>query len=82
MEDAIKQFIVDEMLFGKKAKADLAVDESLISAGIIDSITLYRLLSYLQEYFRITVDDEDVIPENFESIQALARYVRSKADLS
>lgn len=49
----------------------------LLETGIIDSLRLLRLVLFVQERFGITVDDVDLVPEHFDSIDAICAYVRS-----
>ena len=77
LETAIERFIVDEiMLVDSQTKID--PDESLISSGVLDSLALLRLIAFLEEQLGITVEDSEVIPENFESINEIKAFVDRK----
>lgn len=52
--------------------------QSLIETGVIDSMGVLSMVTWLEEEFGITVDDEDVIPENIDSIANLGSYVDRK----
>ena len=57
--------------------------QSLIETGVMDSMGVLVMVTWLEEEFGIIVDDEDVIPENMDSIANLARYVdRKLAEMS
>jgi acyl carrier protein len=74
----IYKFIVDNFMFGQ---ADgLGYDESLLQRGVIDSTGVLELLAYLEENFKITVNDDEVIPANFETVSGLAIFVQSKLE--
>jgi acyl carrier protein len=74
----IYKFIVDNFMFGQ---ADgLGYDESLLQRGVIDSTGVLELLAFLEENFRITVNDNEVIPANFETVSGLANYIQSKLE--
>jgi acyl carrier protein len=74
----IYKFIVDNFMFGQ---ADgLGYDESLLQRGVIDSTGVLELLAYLEENFKITVNDDEVIPANFETVSGLAIYIQSKLE--
>ena len=53
-------------------------DDSLFKLGILDSIQILKLTTFLEETFGIEVGDGELAPENFESLSALSRYVESK----
>jgi acyl carrier protein len=61
-----------------KAVAKISDDDSLLAAGILDSIEIVKLMSFLEEAFGIGVADHELVPENFETIASLARFVEEK----
>lgn len=61
-----------------KAVAGLKDDDSLLAKGILDSLEIVKLMTFLEEAFGIQVADEELVPENFETIAALERFVREK----
>ena len=73
----IESFIVEEiMMVSKETRIDL--ESSLIKSGIVDSLSLLRLISFLEEKFGIVIDDEDVVPENFDTIKIMESLVAEK----
>ncbi|MBZ9718438.1 acyl carrier protein [Mesorhizobium sp. AD1-1] len=56
----------------------LEVETSLLDQGIIDSTGVLEVIGFVEETFGITVEDSELLPENFDSIQGIARYVVSK----
>ena len=57
---------------------DLTDEDSLLDAGVIDSLGILDLVGFLEETFGIQASDEDLNPENFDSIATLVRFVESK----
>jgi len=53
-------------------------EESLFDRGVIDSLGIMTLTSLLTSTFGIIVSDEDLLPDNFDTISAIARYVNRK----
>ena len=51
---------------------------SLLETGILDSLSLLRLVVFIQERFGISVDDVDLVPENFDSVDAICAYLRTR----
>lgn len=72
----IKSFIVDNFLFGNAN--GLNDDTSFLEEGIIDSTGVLELITYLEEEFSMTVDDEELIPDNLDSINNLVAFVEKK----
>lgn len=80
MESLIKDFISRELV-GRPDLLPIQNDTPLLETGILDSLALLRLLVFLEENFGAQVDDFDIIPENFNSIDAICVYVRSQQKL-
>jgi len=76
IESEIYKFVVDNFMFGQAA--GLACDESLLQRGVIDSTGVLELVSFLQENFNITVEDNEIIPANLETINGIVAYVNKK----
>jgi|SwirhisoilCB1_FD_contig_31_2934364_length_1304_multi_3_in_0_out_0_2 acyl carrier protein len=53
-------------------------DDSFLQNGVIDSTGILEVQQFVEEEFGIEVSDEDIIPENFDSVEQLARYVSRK----
>ncbi len=77
IETDVRQYIVDKLLFGR---TDTVVngDTSFLESGLIDSTGVLELVAFLEEKFHVKVEDEDLIPANLDSINALIRFVESK----
>jgi acyl carrier protein len=56
----------------------IADDQSLLLAGLLDSTLMLDLVSHLEKSLAITIGEDDLIPENFESIAAIQRYLHSR----
>jgi acyl carrier protein len=77
IEGELKQYIIDNFMYSADAE-DLTNDLHLFDAGVIDSTGVLELVGFLEETFEVAVDDTEMLPENFESVTALAKFVRSK----
>jgi acyl carrier protein len=72
--DAIRQFIVEEFL--EEASADqLPDDYDLLVNGVIDSLGLLKLIEWLAERFDIVVDDVEIAPEDFRTVDSIGQFV-------
>jgi len=79
--DVIREFILSELVQDKSVTT-LSEKDSLIESGIIDSLGIQKLLVFIEEKVSIQIMDEDIIPENFETIEAIVRLIESKRPLS
>jgi acyl carrier protein len=76
-ENALAEFVRNELLHGRKVA--LADDTDLLSAGIVDSLGILRLVAFIEDRFSVKVPDEDVVFENFQSIRTMVDYVSQRA---
>jgi len=79
VEDRLKRIIV-ERLFMKICPAELEEEKSLIDDYGVDSVSLLELVVGLEEEFGVVVDDEDFDVAYFQTVSALAAFVRNKLD--
>jgi len=77
VETAIERFVVDEIMLGD-SNTKIDPNESLINSGVLDSLALLRLIAFLEEQMGVTVDDSEVIPENFETINEIKSFIEKK----
>ncbi len=73
----LKEYIREELMNGSSNELDDS--ENLLAAGIIDSLGILRLVSFVEEKFGIEVPDEDVTIDNFQSVQSMSDYVASQS---
>jgi acyl carrier protein len=55
---------------------DFEDDDSFLANGLIDSLGMMQVVSFVESEFRISVKDTDLVPENFDSVVNVAAYVR------
>jgi acyl carrier protein len=77
LAEALKRFIVAELLFGHET-VEIADDTDLFGQGLVDSMGLMRLVGHLEEEYRLSVTDDDLVPDNFETIACLIAFVERK----
>ncbi len=75
-KNKIKAFIIENFLFGNAN--GLKDETSFLEEGIIDSTGVLELVTFLEEDFGITVEDEELIPENLDSINNVTAYLEGK----
>ena len=77
-KQAIREFIVENFLFGEANGLD--DDTSFLENGIIDSTGILELVTFLEETFGIEVEDEELVPENLDSIANVVTYLTTKQE--
>ena len=74
----IQKPIRDFLLKGKKLDMNITDDDSLLLNGVIDSLKMIELTSYIEKSFKIKIEDEELMPDNFDSINAITNFITSK----
>jgi len=75
--DTIRAFVVENFLFGDDDGLDN--DTSFMESGVIDSTGILELVAFLEEKYGIGITDEELVPENLDSLANVVRYVDRKA---
>jgi acyl carrier protein len=70
VRDQLRQFIRDSFLVD-----EFGDDESFLGSGLLDSLGIVQLVSFVESRFGVSVPDVDLVPENFDSVSKLAAYV-------
>lgn len=77
LKSSIREFVEASFLF-REGRNGLTNAESLLAAGLIDSTGILELVEYLETSFNIAVEDDEIVPENLDSIDQIAAYVSRK----
>jgi acyl carrier protein len=80
LKSEIRQFIVDNFLYGRDDDR-LGDEVSFLGKGIIDSTGILELVSFIEEKYSISIDDEELLPDNFDSLNKLSTFVLKKTTL-
>ena len=72
----VREFIIEQFLFGDSS--NLTDETSFLEKGIIDSLGMLDLIVFLENTFCIKIEDDEVIPENMDSINKIALFVERK----
>jgi acyl carrier protein len=75
----VRQFISENFLF-REDMDDIADEASFVQAGILDSTGVLELIAFLEERYGIEIADEEMLPSNFDSIRAVAAYLKRKLE--
>ena len=77
LESSVKQFVAEKFMFGQGADT-LTHDTSFLELGLIDSTGVLELVMFLEQQFDIKVGDEEIVPDNLDSVRKIGAYVLRK----
>ena len=77
LRDRIQKFILENYLFTSDRSA-LGLDDSLLNRGIVDSTGMLEIIMFIEEQLGVAVKDEEMIPDNLDSVNRIAAFVESR----
>jgi acyl carrier protein len=77
IRDRVKKFVMEH--FPQARKHGIGDDDQLLGNGVIDSLGILELVTYLEQEFEIRVSDEELMPENFQTIACIAAFTHRKS---
>jgi acyl carrier protein len=77
VEQKISSYIAQNILFSNNG-FPYPLDASFLENGIVDSMNILELVMFVEENFDVSVGDGDIIPDNFDSVSRMAKYINSK----
>ncbi len=77
VKESIKNYVLSELVSDKQ-HSNLSDTDQLIETGIIDSLGIMKLIGFLEDNLSVQIDDMELIPENFATIEAIATLVEKK----
>ena len=80
MRERIKGYIIDNFLFGDEE--NLEDQTSFLDAGIVDSTGILELVDFLDNEFKIKISDDEILPENLDSINNIINFLDKKSVVS
>jgi acyl carrier protein len=75
--ETIRTYVADNLLFSSNGY-HFQDDTSFLDEGIVDSTGVVELVLFVEEKFGISVNDEEIVPDNFDSVNRLAAYIQQK----
>ncbi|MBC8025544.1 MAG: acyl carrier protein [Steroidobacteraceae bacterium] len=77
LNDQIRNFILENYLFTNDVSA-LGLEDSLLGRGIVDSTGMLEIIFFIEEQLGVKVKDEEMIPDNLDSVSKIAGFVANK----
>jgi len=78
LEDRVRDFVLKKFPIARKN--GVKAEEKWLESGMLDSLGILDLVHFLVSEFSIPVSDEELIPENFQSLDAVVNFVRKKSE--
>ena len=79
IETDVREFVTDNFLFGR-TNVSLDGDDSLLEEGLIDSTGVLELVTFIEDRFDVTVEDDELVPDNLDSINRLITFIEAKVE--
>lgn len=76
MREELRRFVIDNFLFGREN--GFSDDDSFLGKGIIDSTGVLELIAFLDANYHVKVQDDELLPENLDSINRLIQFLEKK----
>lgn len=76
MRDDIRTYLMANR--ATQSVTEFSDQESLLESGVIDSMAMVDLISHLESEYSIEIDEDDMVPENFDTVDAIVAYLESK----
>ena len=73
----LRDYIVENFLFGD-TETEFSDSDSFMEKGIIDSTGILEVITYIEENFDIKIEDDELIPENLDSISNIVNFIDRK----
>lgn len=80
LEDRIRDYILAEVVAGASS-SEISNSSPLITAGLLDSLAMMRLVGFLEKEFSISIESDDLSIENLDNVDFIASFVKRKTSL-
>jgi acyl carrier protein len=76
LDSDLRQFILKRFPLARKQQVKNS--DALLESGMLDSLGILEVVAFMEQTFSVTISDEDLIPDNFLTIERMAAFVRQK----
>jgi acyl carrier protein len=76
VKEPVRAFILEYA--AARGATEIKDDEPLLTNKLVDSLGSFRLIAFLEENFPLTIEDTDMVPENFHTLNAIETFVHAK----
>ena len=79
IEENIRTFVIENFIIDENPD-QLENDQSFLESGIIDSTGILELVSFIEEHYSIKIEDEELIPDNLDSVNNVVKFINKKGN--
>ena len=72
----VRRFVIENFLFGEDGQ--FSNDDSFFERGLVDSMGILTLVEFVKQKYGISIEDEEIVPDNWDSVQRIANFIHSK----
>jgi acyl carrier protein len=76
VSEQVRAFVLEK--FPQAKKKGLSDSDKLLESGIVDSLGILDLVAFLESDFKVQITDDELLPENFQTVEAIAEFVERK----
>ncbi|MFQ5559900.1 MAG: phosphopantetheine-binding protein [Nitrospinota bacterium] len=76
IQEEIKTFLREKKFI--KEEEEIGSEDSLLEQGVIDSVGIQEIVSFMEKKYSISVDEDDLMPDNFDTLNDMERYIQEK----
>jgi acyl carrier protein len=77
MQNEVRQFVIDNFLFGQSDR-QLDDSDSFLESGIIDSTGVLELIAFIETKYQVSIADDELVPANLDSIERVSAFIERK----
>ncbi len=77
IKQQVRQFVIENFFFGESDDR-FSDDDSFLEKGLVDSMGILRLVTFVEQTYAVAVEQEELVMENWDSVERIARFVESK----
>ncbi len=74
---SVREFIVDNFLLGEEDD-DFTNNRSFLESGVIDSMGILELITFVEDTYEMDIADDELVPENLDSVNRVTKFIQSK----
>jgi len=80
LEQEVRQFIIDNFMF-ENGNGSFSNEDSFLETGLVDSMSIMTLVEFVKEKYAISIEDEELVPDHWDSVSRIASFVQSRRGL-
>ncbi len=77
IQKQVRNFIIENLLLGEE-ESEFLDTQSFLESGLIDSTGILEIIGFLEEQYAITIEDEEMVPENLDSVERIVSFLQTR----